>query len=72
MFVSDIPFDQALTKPELLMLVKQANPQKTYRIDELARRHGVEVLRLPPYHPDLNPIELVWAHEKVIQPNTHV
>lgn len=25
---------------------------------------GHNILRLPPYHPDLNPIELVWADIK--------
>ena len=55
-----------------LPLVNYSNPKKTFRIDELAKPHGVEVLRLPPYHPDLNPIEVVWAHEKVSQHNGHV
>ena len=35
-----------------------------YRVDELAREKGHEVIRLPPYHCDLNPIEKVWAYEK--------
>lgn len=26
--------------------------------------HGHSVLRLPPYHPDLNPIELIWSDLK--------
>ena len=26
--------------------------------------HGHSVLRLPPYHPDLNPIENIWADMK--------
>ena len=34
------------------------------QIDELALQQGVEVLRLPPYHSILNPIELCWAVEK--------
>lgn len=33
-------------------------------IDRLAKTHGHEVLRLPPYQCDLNPIELVWGHIK--------
>ena len=35
-----------------------------YRIDELASVAGHTVLRLPPYHCELNPIELVWAQVK--------
>jgi transposase len=27
----------------------------------LLSEHAHSVLRLPPYHPDLNPIELIWA-----------
>ncbi|KAJ4427109.1 hypothetical protein ANN_24724 [Periplaneta americana] len=26
--------------------------------------HGHSVLRLPPYHPDLNPLEMIWADAK--------
>ena len=27
----------------------------------LLQEHGHQVLRLPPYHCDLNPIELIWV-----------
>jgi hypothetical protein len=37
-----------------------ANPVP-YSIDKMVERSGREVLRLPPYHCKLNPIELVWA-----------
>lgn len=30
----------------------------------LCRQHGVELLRLPPYHCHFNPIELAWADLK--------
>ncbi|CAG4958981.1 unnamed protein product [Colias eurytheme] len=30
----------------------------------LAKKYGIEVLRLPPYHCELNPIELIWADVK--------
>ncbi len=49
----------------LLDKVKKKEPTKVYRVDEIAKKHVVEVLRLPPYHPDLNPIERVWAYQKV-------
>ncbi|CAH4003106.1 unnamed protein product [Pieris brassicae] len=37
---------------------------QSYVIDEMAKAAGVEVLKLPPYHCELNPIELVWADVK--------
>lgn len=37
---------------------------KAYKIDRLAEECGHTVLRLPPYHRDLNPIELLWAKVK--------
>lgn len=33
-------------------------------IDELAAAKQILVLRLPPYHCELNPIELIWAQLK--------
>ena len=30
----------------------------------VAKEYGHEILRLPPYHCELNPIELAWAAEK--------
>lgn len=35
-----------------------------HRIDTLAATHGHEVLRVPPYHCEFNPIELVWSQVK--------
>ncbi|XP_046145947.1 uncharacterized protein LOC123989268 [Osmia bicornis bicornis] len=35
-----------------------------YVIDEYAKQHGHTVVRLPPYHCELNPIELAWAQIK--------
>jgi transposase len=35
-----------------------------YKFDVLLERHGYNILRLPPYHPDLNPIEKIWASVK--------
>nr|CAH7756785.1 unnamed protein product [Callosobruchus chinensis] len=33
-------------------------------VNEMAREKGFAVLRLPPYHCELNPIQLVWAQVK--------
>jgi hypothetical protein len=55
-----IPFTDRMCKPELYSLIKLRKPRfKTFKIDALLAEHGHSTLRLPPYHPDLNPIELV-------------
>ena len=33
-------------------------------METVAKEHGHEILHLPPYHCELNPIELAWAAEK--------
>jgi putative transposase len=38
------------------------HPKKKLR--NLARRHGIKLLFLPPYSPDFNPIEKTWANMK--------
>ena len=54
-----------MLKKELLLLVQQNKPQfKAYVIDQLAEEHGHKILRLPPYHSELNPIEYIWANIK--------
>ena len=30
----------------------------------MAKKHGIILLRLPPYHCELNPIKLIWAQIK--------
>ncbi|CAH1975548.1 unnamed protein product [Acanthoscelides obtectus] len=58
-----IPADPKLTKPELYKIISENKfrfPIK-YRLDELLEKDGHCVLRLPPYHPELNPIEKIWA-----------
>lgn len=61
----NIEFDETMLKMQLLDLVR-VNKQKyiKYATDEMAREKNITVLRLPPYHCELNPIELVWAQIK--------
>lgn len=61
---NNIPYDETMRKPELVMLLKKHKPEPIYVIDELLGEHGHTVVRLPPYHCDLNPIELIWAIAK--------
>lgn len=59
-----IPFTAEMLKPELLELCKTNKPAPTYRVDQLLKTHGHLALRLPPYHADLNAIELIWSNLK--------
>jgi len=57
-----IRYSSDMTKAELYDLIKMHKPQyETFAIDRLFADHGYTVLRLPPYHPDLNPIEQIWG-----------
>ena len=59
-------FNTNLTKPRLYELIQahktRCKPQ--YEVDCFLRNLGHTVLRLPPYHCDLNPIELIWGDLK--------
>lgn len=57
-------FEENYTKKELLEVLKTKQFKKRFVIDDLARLNGHEVLRLPPYHCEFNPIELIWAQLK--------
>ena len=47
------------------MLCKRHRVDKTSKvIDNIAKKYGHEILRLPPNHCELNAIELIWADEK--------
>nr|XP_037270371.1 uncharacterized protein LOC119161985 [Rhipicephalus microplus] len=60
-----VPWSEDMVRAELLELSQKVNtPSIVYRIDTLAATHGHEVLRVPPYHCEFNPIELVWSQEK--------
>lgn len=62
---NQIAFSQSMLKIELLELIKRHKPVNTrYVIDDILTAHGHDILRLPPYHPELNAIELIWADVK--------
>ena len=60
----NISFDSTMLRPQLLQLVRMHKKAPEYAIDNLIKYYGHEVLRLPPYHPDFNPIELIWSQLK--------
>ena len=41
--------------------MKKTAPEPIYEIDKVARSYGHEVIRTPPYHPELQPIETCWG-----------
>lgn len=55
-----------MKKPQLYDLVKKEKKgiPPTYRVDTMLEQRGHTVIRLPPYHCDMNPIELIWAELK--------
>lgn len=54
-----------MLKVELLQLARAHKHRfMTHAVDETARERGVTVVRLQPYHCELNPIELVWVNVK--------
>lgn len=58
-------FDDTMTKAELLSIANvHKKNYKKYVVEEIAKKRGIEILRLPPYHCELNPIELIWAQIK--------
>lgn len=57
--------DQPMLKIRLLEEAEEFRSVcNKYVIDELAKKNNKIVLRLPPYHCELNPIELAWASVK--------
>ncbi|XP_071051139.1 uncharacterized protein [Onthophagus taurus] len=53
-----------ITKDKLLAKVNEVDIPTEYVIDGMAKEAGHIVLRLPPYHCILNPIELIWSNLK--------
>ncbi len=58
---NNIPCKDDCLKVELVDIVRKMAPEPTYTIDVIARQHGHEVIRTPPYHPELQPIETCWG-----------
>ena len=57
--VNKIPLSPDALRPELWIKCKRHRDEKTSKvIDKIAKKYGHEILRLPPYHCDLNAIEL--------------
>lgn len=61
----NIAYEPKMTKDRLLDIArKEKAAHEKFAVDEMAAAQNVQILRLPPYHCELNPIELVWAQVK--------
>ena len=58
---NDIPLSNDCLKIEMVEILNKIAPSPTYIIDEIAAKFGHEILRTPPYHPELQPIEICWG-----------
>lgn len=58
----NISYPERNTKPLLADIIKQNKSNHVqFVLDQILQDDGHSVLRLPPYHPELNPIELLWG-----------
>jgi len=49
------------TKVQLMELIKQSDFYHVYAVDQILQEKDINVLRLPPYHCELNPIQYAWS-----------
>ena len=56
--INNVPFAENMLKVQLYDLINaNKSPEKNVVIDNIMSEHGHSVLRLSPYHPDLNPTD---------------
>lgn len=60
----DLYYEEHYNKKQLLEVLRTKKFEKIYAVDEMAKKHGHTVLRLPPYFCIFNPIELIWGQLK--------
>ncbi len=58
---NDIPWTTDMLKPELYELCKRLAPVLEYKLGQIAQDAGHTILRIPQYHPELQPIETCWG-----------
>lgn len=58
---NNIPWTKDMLKAELFDLCSRLATKPEFLIDNIAREYGHSILRTPPYHPELQPIETCWA-----------
>ena len=63
-------YRKAMKKLDLLAYIPKK--EKIYVVDEMCKAHGIELVRLPPYHCHYNTIELVWAKAKDVAAKNNI
>ena len=58
---NEITYKKDLLKAELVEILNKKAPSPIFEIDEIAEKYGHKILRTPPYHPELQPIEICWG-----------
>lgn len=58
---NNLPWTSDMLKPERYALCRRFAPPPDYRLDRIAGAAGHKILRTPPYHPELQPIETCWG-----------
>lgn len=53
-------------RPGDIVVMDNLAPHKNPAVEEIIRAAGAEVWYLPPYSPDLNPIEQMWSKVKAL------
>ena len=61
LLANHIPCEPDCLKAELVAVLQKIAPAPIYEVDEMARLQGHEIVRTPPYHPELQPIEVCWG-----------
>jgi len=54
-------YNDDMLKPELYQKCKSLCPKPKYILDVIAEDQGHTIIRTPPYHPELQPIEICWG-----------
>ena len=61
LLLNKVPCNPDCLKAELIEILNKFTISPIYIIDEIAQQFGHQIIRTPPYHPELQPIEICWG-----------